>query len=190
MVFKFFRKISNPVGVVIITAVTILAFWLVDIHGVPGVPRSHVLSDVGILDTAINYSPADAYDRIAAYGEQGRYAYLVFLERVDFLVPLIYGFFLVMTTVFGLSRIFPGKPELQKLCLLPLCATFFDYSENVCFLIMLKSYPNRLDAIARVANVFTLAKWGFALISILLLLITLIGFFVTKLFRRGINQRN
>ena len=126
MVFKFFRKISNPVGVVIITAVTILAFWLVDIHGVPGVPRSHVLSDVGILDTAINYSPADAYDRIAAYGEQGRYAYLVFLERVDFLFPLIYGFFFVMTTVFGFSRIFPGKPELQKLCLLPLCATFFD----------------------------------------------------------------
>jgi|SRR5882672_10955297 len=188
MVFEFFRKISNPLGVGIITVLTALVFWLVDVRGVPGIPQNKTLGQVGILDTAINYSPSEAYCRLTAYGEEGRHAYIVFLERVDFLFPLIYGLFFATTITFGFARAFPGRPEFQKLCLLPLGTTLFDYSENVCFLLMLKGYPNCLNTIARAANVFTLAKWGFALASIILLLLALAGLITTKFFRRGINH--
>ena len=188
MIFDFFRKISTPLGVASITVLAILAFWLVNSHGVPGVPRTHVLNELGILDTTINYSPSLAYSLLAAYGEEGRYAYTAFLERVDFIFPVIYGSFFVMVTTFGFVRIFPGRPGVQKLALFPLATTLFDFAENCCFLVLLRNYPTRLDTVARVANICTLAKWGFALISTVLLLIALLGLLVTKILRREISQ--
>lgn len=190
MGFEFPKKISNPLGIAAITILTALAFWAVNAHGVPGIPQSKDLDQVGILDKALNYSPSEAYSRLTAYGEEGRYAYLIFLERVDSVFPLVYGLFFVTVVNFGYVRIFPAKPWAQKLSLLPLAATIFDYSENCCFIIMLKSYPARLDAVARAANVFTFAKWGFALINILLLLTALLGLLCKKIFRRKINQTN
>jgi len=183
MIFNFFRKISTPFGVVFISVLTLSAFWMINFHGVPGVPRDHVFGELGILDTTINYSPSYAYALFAAYGTEGRYAYKAFLERVDFIFPLIYGFFFAMATTFGFTRIFPTKPGLQKLALLPFGTTLFDFAENCCFLLMLRNYPSHLDAVVRVANVCTLAKWGSALLSVILLLISLGGLLVTKIRR-------
>jgi hypothetical protein len=48
------------------------------------------------------------------FGPDGRSAYRIFLELVDFL-PAVYGLFFVMVTSFGFSRLFPNRPALQKL---------------------------------------------------------------------------
>jgi len=36
---------------------------------------------------------------------------------------------------------------------------------------MLRDYPQRLEGVARVANIFTLAKWAFAVFSVVLVVI-------------------
>jgi hypothetical protein len=59
----------------------------------------------------------------------------------------------------------------QKLSLLTVGTTVFDYAENFCFLAMLRHYPQRLDDVARVANMFTLTKWMFAIFSAVLVII-------------------
>lgn len=136
----------------------------------------------------MNYSPSHTYDLFDAYGAEGRYAYSAFLKRVDFVFPLLYGFSFVMVTTFGFVRIFPTRPGVQKLALLPLATTLFDFAENSCFLAMLRDYPARLYTLARIANVCTLAKWGFALISLALALISLVGLLVQKWKRPAVSQ--
>ena len=66
----------------------------------------------------------------------------------------------------GFSRLFPDRPALQKLSLL---------AENLCFLAMLRDYPHQLVNLEKIANLFTLAKWLFALISTVLLLVAFFG---------------
>jgi hypothetical protein len=53
---------------------------------------------------------------------------------------------------------------------------------------MLRDYPARLAAVAKIANLCTLAKWGFALISIVLLLIAAAGLLLTKILPPKISQ--
>jgi hypothetical protein len=59
----------------------------------------------------------------------------------------------------------------QKLSALTLGTTLFDYAENFYFLAMLRHYPQRLEGVARVANIFTLTKWAFAVFSMVLVII-------------------
>jgi hypothetical protein len=88
-----------------------------------------------------------------------------------------------MVTTFGFSRLFPNRPALQKLSLLPWFTTLFDYAENLCFLALLRIYPLESPNLQKLANVFTLAKWTFAAISIVLLLVATLGLLIRNLRR-------
>jgi hypothetical protein len=63
------------------------------------------------------------YEKLTQFGADGRSAYGIFLARVDFLFPSVYGLFFVTVSTFGLSLLFPNRPALQKLSLLPLFTT-------------------------------------------------------------------
>jgi hypothetical protein len=180
---SFFLKISTPISTWTITLVTLLFFWLINFHGVPGVPRIDSLLRIGIPDMMFTYAPASIHEELTEFGAQGRSAYGIFLRRVDFLFPTIYGLFFVMVTAFGFARLFPGRLAVQRLCLLPLLTTLFDYAENVCFLTMLRHYPEELVNLEKLANVFTLAKWLFAAVSIVLMLVATIGLLLRSIRR-------
>jgi hypothetical protein len=173
---SFFLKLATPRFIALITAAAALLLWLIQFHGgVPGVVRIDRLLRIGLPDMMLTYSPRTIYERLVEFGEEGRYAYRLFLERVDFLFPVLYGLFFVSVSTRGLSRLFPDRPALQKLSLLPFAVTFFDCAENLCFLAMLRDYPRELVRLEKIANLFTLAKWLFALISTALLLAALFG---------------
>lgn len=180
---SFFRKISRPATIAAITVITLLFFWLINFQGVPGIPPIASLLRIGLPDMMFTYSPSSIYEKLTQFGADGRPAYRMFLERVDFLFPAVYGLFFVMVTTFGFSRLFPNRPALQKLSLLPWFTTLFDYAENLCFFVMLRSYPEELLNLQKLANVFTLAKWTFAAISIVLLLVAILGLLIRNLRR-------
>jgi hypothetical protein len=180
---SFFRKISRPATIAAITVITLLFFWLINFQGVPGIPPIASLLRIGLPDMMFTYSPSSIYEKLTQFGADGRSAYRIFLERVDFLFPAVYGLFFVMVTTFGFSRLFPNRPALQKLSLLPWFTTLFDYAENLCFFVMLRSYPEELPNLQKLANVFTLAKWTFAAISIVLLLVAILGLLIRNLRR-------
>lgn len=98
-----------------LTVLTFLFFWLINFHGVPGVPRIDSLLRIGIPDMMFSYSPSSIYSKLAQFGSEGRLAYRLFLERVDFIFPVVYGFFLVMTITFGLARLFPQPPHTPEI---------------------------------------------------------------------------
>lgn len=115
----FFLKISKPSALAAMTVLTFFFFWLINFHGVPGVPRIDSLLRIGIPDMMFSYSPSSIHSKLAQFGSEGRRAYRLFLERVDFIFPVVYGFFFVMTITFGLARLFPNRRSLQKFSLLP-----------------------------------------------------------------------
>jgi hypothetical protein len=172
---SFFRKISRPATIAAITVITLLFFWLINFQGVPGIPPIASLLRIGLPDMLFTYSPSTIYEKLTLFGPDGRSAYGIFLERVDFLFPAVYGLFFVMVTTFGFSRLFPNRPALQKLSLLPCFTTLFDYAENLCFLALLRIYPVESHNLQKLANVCTLAKWTFAAVSIVLLLVATLG---------------
>jgi hypothetical protein len=180
---SFFRKISRPATIAAITVITLLFFWLINFQGVPGIPPIASLLRIGLPDMMFRYSPSSIYEKLTQFGADGRSAYRIFLERVDFLFPAVYGLFFVMVSTFGFSRLFPNRPALQKLSLLPWFTTLFDYAENLCFFVMLRSYPEELPNLQKLGNVFTLAKWTFAAISIVLLLVAILGLLIRNLRR-------
>ena len=180
---SFFLKISRPSTIAGITIITLLFFWLINFQGVPGIPPINSVLRIGLPDMLFTYSPSTIYEKLILFGAHGRSAYRIFLERVDFLFPAVYGLFFVMVTTFGLSRLFPNRSTLQKLSLLPLLTTFFDYAENFCFLALLRSFPVELPNLEKLANMFTLAKWAFAAVSIVLLLVAILGLLIRNLRR-------
>jgi hypothetical protein len=180
---SFFLKISRPATIAVITAVTLLFCWLINFRGVPGIPPITSLLHTGLPDMMFTYSPSSIYEKLTQFGADGRSAYRIFLLRVDFLFPAVYGLFFVMVTTFGLSLLFPNRPALQKLSLLPLFTTLFDYAENLCFLAILGSYPVESPNLEKLANAFTLAKWTFAAVSIVLLLVATLGLLLRNLRR-------
>ena len=180
---SFFLKISRPATLAVITAVTLIFFSLINFRGVPGIPPIASLLRIGLPDMMFTYAPSSVYQKLTQFGADGRSAYRIFLERIDFLFPAVYGLFFVMITTFGLSRLFPNRPALQKLSLLPLLTTLFDYAENFCFLAILRSYPVELPNLQKLANAFTLAKWTFVAVSIVLLLVATLGLLIQKLRR-------
>jgi hypothetical protein len=180
---SFFLKISRPASIAAITVITLLFFWLINFQGVPGIPPVASLLRIGLPDMLFTYSPSTIYEKLTRFGLDGRSAYRIFLERVDFLFPAVYGLFFVMVTTFGFSGLFPNRPTLQKLGLLPWFTTLFDYAENLCFLALLRIYPVESPSLQKLANVFTLAKWTFAAISIVLLLVATLGLPIRNLRR-------
>jgi hypothetical protein len=180
---SFFRKISRPATIAAITVITLLFSWLINFQGVPGIPPIASLLRIGLPDMLFTYSPSTIYEKLTRFGLDGRSAYRIFLERVDFLFPAVYGLFFVMVTTFGFSRLFPNRPALQKLGLLPWFTTLFDYAENLCFLALLRIYPVESPNLQKLANAFTLAKWTFAAISIVLLLVATLGLLIRNLRR-------
>ena len=180
---SFFLKISRPATIAAITVITLLFFWLINLQGVPGIPPIASLLRIGLPDMLFTYSPSTIYEKLTRFGPDGRSAYCIFLERIDFLFPAVYGLFFVMVTTFGFSRLFPNRPALQKLGLLPWFTTLFEYAENLCFLALLRIYPVELTNLQKLAKAFTLAKWTFAAIGIVLLLVATLGSLIRNLRR-------
>lgn len=159
----------------IVAASTLLAasfFWMIQVRGLPQIPGFLTILGTGLPDMMFTYSPHSIYEKLTQFGPDGRLAYRLFLERVDSLFPAVYGLFFVSATAFTLIRLFPARPALQQLSLLTLGTTLFDYAENVCFLIFLRDYPRELPTHEKIANLFTLTKWFFALFSLALLVYT------------------
>lgn len=163
-------KLARPPVVVASTLLAAFFFWMIQVRGLSLIPGFAAILRIGLPDMMFTYAPHGIYEKLTQFGLDGRLAYRLFLERIDSLFPAIYGLFFLSSTAFTLIRLFPTRSALQQLSLFTLGTTFFDYAENLCFLTFLRNYPQELPSLEKIANVFTLAKWAFALFSISLLL--------------------
>jgi hypothetical protein len=132
------------------------------------------------IDMQFNYSPGWVYSVLTNYGEEGRQVYGYLLVLLDFIFPLIYSLLLASGLSAILRRLLPEGSGWQKLSLLGLVPGMMDWLENLSILSLILNYPRQLWWLANLTNIFTLAKYGFVLLDILLI----IGWGVVLMVRR------
>ena len=126
------------------------------------------LSDApGPLDLMFAYTPAAAFDRIAAYGPEGRAAYALMSLSVDVIYPIIYTLAFAILITFLSRYLFPAGRAVLRLNLLPVGIFFFDMLENASIVTLLMVYPAQPTALGWAASTFTTVKWVFAGFTIL-----------------------
>ena len=139
---------------------------------------------VGPIDLQFFYTPEKVYSMVSAYGESGRAFYRTFELTGDIIYPIIYTLFFSLLLSWLFRRGFAGDSHWQRLNVLPFGALLFDLLENSCIVTMLSIYPATLAPLAWLATGFTMIKWSFAAVTLLLVLLGV----VMALGRRSCNS--
>ncbi len=127
--------------------------------------------DAGPLDLLFFYTPQQAYERIAAYGETGRAVYRIVELTADVLYPSVYSLFLGLLLSWLFQRGFAPASNIQRWNVTPMGAWLFDLLENLGIVTMLSIYPVTPTWLAWLTAIFTMTKWCFAGVSIVLALV-------------------
>jgi hypothetical protein len=121
--------------------------------------------DGQLLDLKLYYNAAEAQEMIHSYGSDGRTIYINGILWLDYLYPIVYSLLLIFI-IFRLG-------SNTKLSVIPLPAIIFDYLENSSIVWMLYKYPETYS-IGNISGIFTLLKWSFVIISILVIIVLVI----------------
>lgn len=126
------------------------------------------------LDLQFFSTPQKMYALTESYGEFGRAFYRNVELSVDILYPIIYtlAFGLLISWLFqrGLK---PGS-KWNRLNVVPVGAWLFDLLENLGIVGLLSQFPEQSEVLAWFVTVFTMIKWIFAGIGMLLIIIGLV----------------
>jgi hypothetical protein len=117
------------------------------------------------LDLYLFYTPDQVYDYLSALGDKGRTAYAKMESTSDLLFPVVYSLALTVALVMGVRKTVPSGSRLRHLRFFPLLIVIADWCENLSLILMLHAFPDRLDAIATAAGLFTSIKWTFIILA-------------------------
>jgi hypothetical protein len=137
----------------------------------PALDKLITSGGAGPLDLLFFYTPQQAYERIAAYGEAGRAAYRTAELTADVLYPIVYSLFLGLLLSWLFQRGFEAEANIQRWNVTPLGAWTFDLLENLGITAMLTFYPSASSWLAWLTVGCTITKWLFAGASVLLALV-------------------
>jgi hypothetical protein len=126
---------------------------------------------VGPIDLQFFYTPEKVYSMVGAYGAAGRAVYRTFELTGDIIYPIIYTLFFSLLLSWLFRHGFAGDSRWQRLNVLPFGALLFDLLENICIVTMLTLYPATPAPLAWLATSFTMIKWSFAVVTLLLVLV-------------------
>jgi hypothetical protein len=119
-----------------------------------------------MLDMQPSFSAADTYDRLEAFGPEGRQAYRRTILTVDVVFPVVFFLFL-----FAWARhVAPSRvgPRLARAVAAPAVVYFLaDLVENAAILAMLAQFPERLSVLAASIGYVTVTKRVCMIIALL-----------------------
>jgi len=126
------------------------------------------------LDWMFFYTPAKAFEMLDKYGAAGRAVYLKIELTADIIYPIIYTLFFGFLISWLFQRAYPHNSNMRKWNIVPVGAWFFDLLENIVILSLLAVYPSKPAALAWMAMLIGVVKWGFAFLSLGLILVGLV----------------
>jgi hypothetical protein len=135
------------------------------------------------LDLYLYYTPTEAYNLIASYGDLNRKAYIMGSATIDMLYPLYYATFISLLLTFFITPLY-SKSEKSNLAniiyirLLPYLVMLIDMTENIAIIDLLYYYPKFNSNIALLASVLTFVKWTLSLICVLLVVYFIVQFYL------------
>ncbi len=123
-----------------------------------------------LLDSELGYRANEAYEVIGHYSDSMRRTYILNEVTLDLVFPVIY------TLLFSFLIFFLFKNI--TLAFFPFIQLLFDYLENTGIVIILSAWPNKLMWLATATSVFSMIKWVLAGITILIILVGGVKFFL------------
>lgn len=127
----------------------------------------------GPIDLLFFYTPAKAYEMVAAYGEYGRSFYRSVELTADLIYPIVYTLFFGLLMSWLFQRGFSSQSTMRRWNALPVGGWFFDLMENLGIVGMLSVYPATPALLGWLTAGFTLLKWLFAAAALALIVISL-----------------
>ena len=115
--------------------------------------------EAGSPDSSFWYTPDRLMAWAAAYGPEGRSAYVTARLTFDVVWPLVYTAMLVLVLGWLLRRATAPGSTGRLVLLLPIAALLFDYAENISAAVVMARYPESTPVLAWLAQVFTAGKW-------------------------------
>lgn len=135
-------------------------------------------------DQLLWYSYDYLFHLYSVLGISGRSLYLKMLT-------LDYVYLLVTTlALVGLIYNLTLKSKWNRLCLLPIIAAFFDLTENICQIILLKGFPVGNRIIVLISSSSSMMKMMLMMVCLLVIVIFLIRFFYLKIRAGAYNNVN
>ncbi len=114
------------------------------------------------------YTPQTVYDFLSAIGPAGREAYQRMHFTSDLAFPLVYG--LLLFSLIS-RRLLQRENKPRWIALLAFIGPVFDLAENFSLVVITDRFPTSLPGLTRLAQVFTLAKFGGIGLSLLIVVI-------------------
>lgn len=124
----------------------------------------------GLMDLSFGFTPERGYSILESYGEEGRKVYQFVESFVDIIYPIIYTTAFILLISFLFNKNNWNARKVGILNIVPLAGMVFDMLENFGIIQMLRAFPEKVDFWAKFASNAGLIKWGFAGITILLVL--------------------
>ena len=140
-----------------------------------------------IFDLRTGYTISDVNTYFEFIGEQGISTYRSILLWEDLFFPLTNGFLYSLAIVYFFKRSFSNIPQLSLLGIFPFISMIFDYLENFSIVNLIDTYPEINTTTVVFASSFTLLKWGFMILGLLILFTALLIFLFKKYIFKRIN---
>lgn len=172
---KFLNYIFSIKGLIIFSTLYFFFFIFV-------LPRMHYPAI--IPDKLFFYSANDLFQIISNYSLIDRENYIHASYLFDILYPIIYTFTLFIP-LFLLAKKNEFTKFLKILTFIPFIAFFSDIMENNLIIYNIKHFAHFNFKIAQITGYFTLIKWTFVYLSIILIII----FLAISLFIRIKNKK-
>jgi hypothetical protein len=167
--------------------------WIIALSLINGKPfglarLQEITGGPSILDMTFTTGPDSVYAVLGALGDAGRAFDLTHIVPLDLVFPFTYALFLALGISWGLSRLLPGGSPWLLLNLAPLLAAVADYCENAGVIVLLLTYPARLDPAAWFVSIMYVIKFAFSAVSFITLFTALAGVAVMVLLHRTVRS--
>jgi hypothetical protein len=121
-----------------------------------------------MMDLSPKNSPAAVYEYMDKTTPEGREELKTIYSFEDFVFPMAYGPFILLTLLFFHKKAM-GRKKMFWICfVVPVVMVTCDYLENFSILQVIENYPNKI-AVAERIGMFTSLKWAMGLSSALIL---------------------
>jgi hypothetical protein len=130
------------------------------------------------------YSYTYAAELLEKLGNEGREYYLYRQIPADMIYPGLFAISYALIIAYFLGKTGKLNTKLKYLSYLPIAAGLFDYLENICIIIMIKSFPDLSRSTVTAGNIFSVSKSVSTTISFTVIIVLLIIFAAVKIKRR------
>ena len=173
------QRYSSGRVVLLLFIATMLVYLTILFYTIPSVTDQ--APNMKVFDMSPGgYSQTYAEELLGAIGPTGREAYLKRQVPIDFIYPGLFALTYTLMLVWIFKKSFNAKSKVFSLALIPAIAGLFDYFENICIILMIKSFPTLDSNLVNVSSMFSITKSALTIAFYILFLYGLVLFYIKK----------